>query len=373
MTKRLTIFVGATLLWLAVAAGTYAGWIHGADHRDLYPLWAGARFALLEGRDLYDPDTTLRIQETLYGGRLPPERDQQGFAYPAILVPLLIPFWLVPNVEVATAAWEATSVLMLLAALWLARDVRGFVPPWLLALLLIWFYPLLMIFQAQVTAIPLLSLALGFWAWRKNRDVLAGLALVPALIKPDLALIPILLLCGFALRERRWRMLGAFVGGGLALLMGSFAINGFWPPRWLDALGRYADYAQTVWPIGAAFEIQPLLGVVLIVVVGLALWRLRPHPISLFSLAVALGMLLLPQTPIWGQTLLLLPLALSGTRRGRWAVLGVWLAGWLLALLTTGNPGGWRLVTILLPVLTIGAVSLSSPDTPPEPAMHKQS
>jgi hypothetical protein len=218
-----------------------------------------------------------------------------------------------------------------------------------------------------------LSLALGFWAWRKNRDVLAGLALVPALIKPDLALIPILLLCGFALRERRWRMLGAFVGGGLALLMGSFAINGFWPPRWLDALGRYADYAQTVWPIGAAFEIQPLLGVVLIVVVGLALWRLRPHPISLFSLAVALGMLLLPQTPIWGQTLLLLPLALSGTRRGRWAVLGVWLAGWLLALLTTGNPGGWRLVTILLPVLTIGAVSLSSPDTPPEPAMHKQS
>ncbi len=364
MPSRRIITLGAVVLWLAVAAGTYAGWIHGADHRDLYPLWAGARLALLEGRDLYAPDTTLQIQETLYGGRLPPERDQQGFAYPAILVPLLLPVWLIPNVESATAAWEATSVLMLLAALWLARDVRGRVPVWALALLLIWFYPLLMIFQAQVTAIPLLGLALALWAWRRDHDVLAGLVLVPVLIKPDLALIPILALCLLALRARRWRLIGALVIGGLLLLLASFAINGFWPPRWLDALGRYADYAQTVWPVGAAFDAHVIVGVALLAVVGIALWRTRWHDVSFYAAAIPLGMLLLPQTPIWGQTMLLLPLVLAWTRRARWAVIAVWLAGWLLALLTTGTPGGWKLVTVALPALTLVALAVASHERP---------
>ncbi len=360
---RRIVALGAVVLWLALAAGAYTGWIHGTDHRDFYPLWAGARMALLEGRDLYAPETTLRIQETLYGGRLPPGVDQQGFAYPALLVPLLLPFWLIPNVEWATAAWEATSVLMLLAALGLAREVRGRVPPWALALLLLWFYPLLMIFQAQVTAIPLLSLALGLWAWRRGSDRLAGLALAPALIKPDLALVPIVVLCLLALRARRWRVVGAFVVGAALLFAASVAVNGFWPPRWLDALGRYADYAQTTWPVLASFASSPLVGVGLLVVVAAALWRTRWHEVGVFAAAVPLGMLLLPQTPYWGQTMLLLPLALAWTRRGRLAVSAVWLVGWLLAFATLGVPGGWRSVTFVLPALTLVALSVASRDS----------
>lgn len=353
------IISGMVALWLLLLVMTYHGWIHGADHRDFYPRWAGARLVLFEGRDLYSSETTRQMQIMLYGRELSPDRDQQAFAYPAILVPLLLPFWLIGDVEIATAAWEATSVLLLIWALLLARKTWGSAPLWAVVPLVLWYYPVLMIFQAQVTAIPLLALAVGIHAYTARRDVLAGAALVVGFMKPELMLLPALTLLAYALWERRWRVLLGFMIAGLTLFAASLAINGWWIPRWLEALNRYKDYARVNWVLGLVWNFSPLLAALLVTCVATVLVRLRRSVSAVVAASVPLGMLVLPQTLIWGLTMLTLSMVLAWNRRARWGVAAVWLAGWLLAL-GAAQPDWWRLPSALLPVLTLGTIVSAS-------------
>src|SRR5215469_13244704 len=63
---------------------------------DLYPRWLGARELLLHHRDPYGADVTREIQIGYYGRALDPARpndpkDQQAFAYPIYVVPMLAP------------------------------------------------------------------------------------------------------------------------------------------------------------------------------------------------------------------------------------------------------------------------------------------
>jgi hypothetical protein len=366
-TRRVITGAGIVIaLWLALAFATYHGWIRGTDHRDFYPRWAGARLALFEGRDLYSDDTTRAMQILLYDAERPLGVDPQAFAYPAIIVPMLLPFWFIEDVEIATAAWEATSVLILAGTLLLVRQTYGHAPRWVVALLLLWYYPILMIFQAQITAIPLASIAISYWAYVNRRDVLAGALLPLGFIKPEQVLIPVVLLLIAALYHRRWRVLVGFAGSGVLLLAASMLVTGgWWVDDWLAAVQRYAGYAPTFWSIGTLWTIQPLL---ITVFFGFVVWmisRMQADIHSITAASVPLGLLLLPQTLIWGQTLLLLPLMLSWRGAGRWWVLTVWLVGWLL-ILGTGIEGWWQFQSLLLPALTLLTIAVASR----APALH---
>jgi hypothetical protein len=349
----------AVLLWVALAAVTYTGWIHGANHRDFYPRWAGARLAVYEGRDLYSVETTRAMQVMLYGAELPPEVDQQGFAYPAIQVPLLLPFWMVSNVEVATAAWEATSILMIVGVLLLVRHLWGNAPRWVIVLLVLWYYPTLMIFQAQGTALPFAAVGVGAWAYLTRRDSLAGAVMVIGLGKPEQVAIPILIILALAVYERRWRIPLALIAAGSALFVVSLLLQGWWIPRWLEALQRYAAYAQVAWSFNTAWHAHPLAAVALIAYIAAVVSQMRRTREAALAASVPLGMLLLPQTLIWGLMMLLIPLAMSWRGRAKWAVLAVWVAGWLM-ILGTGMDGWWRVQSLLLPAMTLGVVAYAS-------------
>jgi hypothetical protein len=352
----LTVLIAAAL-WVLLAFATYYGWIHGTNHRDFYPRWAGARLALFEGRDLYADDTTLRMQVMLYGQAIPPGEDPQAFAYPAILVPLLLPFWWIENVEIATAAWEATSILLLLGALLFTRSIWGNTPRWVIVLLLLWYYPILMIFQAQITALPLAAMAVSLWAYTRQRDCLAGALLPIGFIKPEQVIVPVILLLIIAVREQRWRVMGGATLAGAALLLASIAVNGWWIPRWLAAVERYAVYAQTSWSPATAWAISPFVALAL---AGSLVWLMRLahwNSVSAIAAGIPLGIVLLPQTLIWGLTLLILPLSLAWRSGVRLMIALIWLIGWLMVLLT-GE--GWRLQTLILPMLTLAAVAYAS-------------
>jgi hypothetical protein len=63
--------------WIVTSALAYRYWIHGADHRDFYARWTGARILLFEGRDLYRGDHP-PDQLAIYGELLTPDQDQWG-------------------------------------------------------------------------------------------------------------------------------------------------------------------------------------------------------------------------------------------------------------------------------------------------------
>ncbi len=360
------LLLALVAVWSVTSMATYSAWIHGADHRDFYPWWAGARLRLLEGRDLYALDTVQVMQKMLYGQLLPPDRDQQGFAYPAQMLVLLFPFWWIPDREIATAVWEGFSLVLLCASLYLVNRLRnGKLPPLLLAGLLLWYYPLLMLFQGQITALILFGLVFGYWAFTQGKDILAGAALCLGVLKPELSLLPWLVVLGLALREKRWKVLLAFLLVQFGLLLASFAMAGWWIPGWIGAVQRYAIYAKSAWAPLTAWQISPLLALALAALLAYALLKTRWSALTGFAASIPLGILLLPQTLLWGLTTLVVPAALSWRTRGRWLVALVWLAGWLLVL---APPALWKIHSLILATLCLLAVCLSSREVTPQPA-----
>lgn len=366
MIRRLGIPLLIVGLWVLIAFAAYQGWIHGVDHRDFYPRWAGARLALYEGRDLYSAETTRQMQLMLYGRERRAGEDPQAFAYPAILVPLLLPFWVIPNVEVATALWESTSLLLLIAAVIVVRSAapdpkfpRGWIAPALFTP-----YVILMLFNGQITALPFAAVAFAYAGYERRRDWLGGAALVIGFIKPEIMLVPAVWFLLLALRDRRWRFLGGFLLAGVLLFIASLIVAGWWIPGWLDALQRYAAYAQVSWSPVAAWAVHPLLAVGVGALTLLTLTRFRLDSFGAAAGGTALGMLLLPQTLIWGLTMLSLPLAMTWRGRARTAAILAWLAFWAVeiaaVLLTASIADVWKLENAVLPLIALVAAAFAA-------------
>ncbi len=356
MKRTLWIGIGLICLWGASSLLTYQIWIHDTYHHDFYPWWAGARLALFEGKDLYAVETTRMMQIRLYGAVFPPEIDQQGFAYPAYLVPLLLPFWLIPNVEVATACWVGLSVILMLSALLLLRQIRGTMPAWWVSLWLFWYFSLLMFYQGQITAFVLASFGIAYWAYQRNRDILSGSMLALGVIKPELVALPALILLLWALRTRRWKMIVSGMTVYVGLFAASLFISGWWVPGWLEAIGRYAQYAKINLPLGTVWKMAPSVAIFLVIFIGLSLFLAKGNPHVFLANSVSIGLLILPQTLIWGLTILTIPLILLWQKQTRFLIFAIWVIGWLSLAGNLYSSQWWLVQSVLMPwlVLSLG-------------------
>jgi hypothetical protein len=359
------LIVGAIILWGLLSTAAYFAWVRGADHRDFFPWWAGSRLALFEGRDLYSPETTRQMQIMLYGAPRPPDVDQQEYHYPAQLSVELFPFWFIQDVHIGAAIWEGLSVMMIIGTLYLLRNTWGSAPVWLIIPALLWQYTLLMIFQAQITALPLMALGVGLWLLLHEKSIGAGIIVGLGLVKPELAILPTLVVLGIGLSRKSWRFLAAFFITQLILLALSLGLFGWWIPGWIAAVRGYNVHAQSAWAPQTAWNISPLLAMAAVVIVIVSLALMRWNPITVFAASIPLGVLLLPQTPMWNLTILLPVLLMAWYKRGRWAVVAVWVIGWLWILGDSGpGPTGWRVQSLIIPLLTLAVVCYASRQIP---------
>jgi hypothetical protein len=360
--------LGLLALWAVVSIFSYFVWTRGADHRDFYPRWAGARFALFERRNLYSVDTTRDMQILLYGAPLPPDRDQQGFAYPAQLVLMLLPFWFIKDVEIATAAWQGFSVVLIVCALIKIRQISPSISSLIIIILMVWVYSLTMIFQAQVTAIPIFSLCMGFYLYLKKQDTVAGLCLSLGFIKVELVIIPVLIILLIALRNRRWRMLVTFTIAGLMQLFVTILIFGWWIPHWIKMVQLYSGYAASSIAFQTAQELGAVTLVLVFTILAVALLRMKWSQVTMFAMSLPLGMLIMPITLIWHLTLLIPSLLLAWRGRARIGVVAVWCLGWVFFIINASNPEFWRVQNLVIPLLTVVVVSWAShSDAPKQP------
>ncbi len=353
--NKAVLAIGFVVLWIIVSVLFYYLWVIGAIYTDFYPLWSGARQLLFQEQELYSIATTKLIQIELFGKTLPPGSDQQGFAYPATLVVYLLPLWFFNNVGFSTAIWIGFSFSLTLLTLVVLRRRHG-PPPWIIISYLFWYFPLLMLIFGQFTIMALASVGISYWAYHHHQDLLAGSIAAIGLVKPELMLLPLAVILFIAIRSRRYKILFAFFITNLIVFLVSFWIAGFWIPQWLAAINRYKDYARVSWTLELLWNYSPGLAVIFCVLIAYMFYTLRQESLFLISASVPAGMMLLPQTFIWGLTMMLIPFTLLWFGKNRYIIMGILVLGWISMVGTLEIDDFWKIQNLLIPTITLAMV-----------------
>jgi alpha-1,2-mannosyltransferase len=340
--------IGVILCGVSVALGfagrTFLGRPLGGDFVEFYTVgkilnnYASAR--------VYD----LALATGLQHAALPsmPETQMLVFGQAPFIASLFRPFALLPYAW-AYVAWLGFSAGLYIAGLALlfrtlrlnAQDRKtGF----LLALSSTPF-----LFETwiggQMPVVVFFLWALFFWCLENDRRVLAGFVLALCLFKPTLVALPALMLAV----GRRWRVVGGFAAGGIAMAALSVATVGLDGCRaWLGALatnGKTVAATAEAWhrsknidilaflhlllPNQAALvtAIASLLAVAAVSWLARAWWRSDSARIDrrLWAATLCFTLVINPYVPIYDVILVAAAVALVASE-------GQALAGWLLLL-----------------------------------------
>ena len=205
---------------------------------DFAPYWVGVR-EMLAGHIPYGEETTLNIQEVVYGGPAMGE-DPMMFVYPAWLFLLVVPFSLLPfktAVLLVTSAflWGLLNLLFLFARQWGGQQAAARLA-WTL-ILVVGSLPFIVISvtKGQLGYLALFALFFSRRLWSR-KPFWAGVFLAFALIKPTVAAVPILGFLIWAFIEGNWKYILGFSGFTLILMAASLFAAGNWVPDYLSIL-----------------------------------------------------------------------------------------------------------------------------------------
>lgn len=201
---------------------------------DFLPRWLATRLFLTERQSPYSPETTLAIQERMYGRAAEEGEDQALFAYPLYSMLVFVPFSLVEDYPLARALWFTAQEIALVATAFAAIALTGWRPGrWALAAFLlfalVWFHGAKPLVDGNASVLVALFATLGLLALRRGRDGWAGMAFALSTIKPQIVLLLIVLTVAWTLSHKRRGFAGSFAVSMLVLVGGAMLVQ----PDWL--------------------------------------------------------------------------------------------------------------------------------------------
>lgn len=262
----------------------------------------------------------------------------QIFPYPLPLALLMAPLGLFPMPQ-SFVLWGVVSQgliaisIFVLATLWDGRNKQVFAVLILVACVLNSdFYVLLK--TGSITALFLLFLVIALYLQHKGQNFPAGMALALLALKPSFLVIAALI--GFWLLLRRnWKMIGGGVVGGLLLFVIGLIQDVNWVSKFRGASENLFSLRVGSQPTIVSYTrlacggemtcAIALYAVIALLLVGLYAWliwknRATLAPLSVFSAAIALGVLLPPYIWSYDYVLLVIPICticFEGIRRTR--------------------------------------------------------
>jgi len=234
------LFVAQFVFWLGAVLMMFVLWDlwfipgpHGPFRwvgSDYIPYWVGVR-EMFSGVIPYSAETTLKIQQVLYGGPAL-DHDPMMFLYPAWLFILIAPFALLPiRLSVAifagTLLWVLINLLYLFARQWSGQN-QALRIGWLL-ILVIGSLPFIVIsvVRGQLGYLTLFAFFAARRLWDK-KPFWAGVLLSFAVIKPTVAILPVIGFLFWALLERNWKYISGFALSFTILFVTSVIVVGNW-------------------------------------------------------------------------------------------------------------------------------------------------
>lgn len=218
---------------------------------DFASYWVGVR-EMYHGADPYSPETTLKIQEIVYGRPALRGEDPMLFSYPAWLFPLIAPLALLPY-KWAAVLWVGTLLWLTFNLLYKIASIMGnenFLAQMLwLTGLFIGSLPFLVIsvLKGQLGCLSLLALFAAYQVW-KQKPLLAGILLGFALIKPTVTVLPVAIFLLWVLVRKNWRFLAGFGGVMSVLFTSSYFVAGNWIQSYFDMLEAKVDFT-VLWSV----------------------------------------------------------------------------------------------------------------------------
>ena len=250
------------------------------------------------------------------------------FVNPALMAWLIQPLALLP-LQSGTDAFVALNVgAMALSAVILARyaspRLGGPLAACVVVIVVFSLEAGTGILLGQSDGLMLLAATLAVVALVRGRPVVAGLLLVPLLLKPQLVwLVPPVLVVA-----RQWRMLGALAAGAAIVVLGSIAVAG--PGHLLDAFGlvtapTYAHLdlqgnaipalvARPLASNAAAWAVAIALAAIAVLAMVVMRDALRRNVVPAVAIGVGLSVMLSPHLGDYSLMLLAIPVAVLAPR-----------------------------------------------------------
>lgn len=295
-------------LWMLLSIASYVLLAIPREQRfDFYPRWVGAR-AMLRGENSYSDQVTSQIQEGMFGRQLGPEEDQQRFAYSALITWLLLPFWLLPF-PIAISLWCGLQLLLLLLIpLLMALLLNWRISPASLIIILVFSifvyrYPINAYLLGQFIPFCMASLVAAWYCLVHDRPFLASIALIMAMVRPEIIVFPLVALLIIAWEMGYRRVVAIWIAGIGSLWLLTHLWVGPWEWDFIKGLGAYQVYSAPIWPPSLfGNNLLALLFVIAILVWGIWLWKeVKPLGDSerigwVLSFTALIGLVLFPQT-----------------------------------------------------------------------------
>ena len=329
---------------------------------DWFWIWVGGR-AILAGQNPYGPETTQTIQLGVFKKIIPPEEYQHGFPHPAHIAFVLLPFILLPFFW-SVLLWLSLQIPLFMASFFVGCKTLNYtMHPYVLFLFILlttlgFRYPLNIYVLGQLTIFVIFCSLLAVWLFQQGHARWAAVALACTTIRPDLALIAILL-AFFLTRNSPGRneFIATLLSAGFILAGLPMLFFGFWPLTWLQAIRAYGNNPFATWPP----ELLPTIGLRAVLLIGLAAWTgyyvllawRKPdnfHNGLLIGAAILCGLIVLPQTGSYTLTLALIPAMILWCFAPPLWLKAIIAAGLLMPWLyfTLGGPFD-RLIFLLIP------------------------
>lgn len=373
------LIVLISILYLALAYGIYAGLtarVLGAN--DFYSRWVGARALFLRGENPYSEAVTREIQMGMYGRLARPDEDQVAYAYPLYTAFTLAPLVNLPYAQ-AQALWMAFLIFCVSGGTFaLARLFEIPLRPFILGAIVfgvLFFYPSVRgIFNGQFALVSFFCLASAMLMIRADADVLAGILLAVATVKPQPAIFLVPAIVLWALVHRRWKIVAASIGGIFVLVAVGWLLVPTWLCDFVVALQNYSQYLRVGPPVQTLSEMLfPQASSIFTYAISLALvlWMtqkiVRNRQKAWQDFLPTLGLVALVTTLMAGRVgtpdqivLLIVWLGWFGEKLERkkigwvvFATLTILILPWLVFFTTLRGDSEHVVVTLVLPFLTL--------------------
>ncbi len=286
--EAVTLILMAILLlifFVVMSIGNYSFSEKNPGGADFVPRWLGVRLLLTEKVNPYSDEATEKIQEFIYGREARDDEDQVLFVYPLYSFIFFAPYSMLSNYNLARALWlttlEVAIILITIFSLYLANWKP---PPGLLAVLILfalfWYHGLRPLINGNPSILAAFFTISALLAIRNEHDVLAGILLGFATIKPQVIVLLLPLIIIWAISRRRLRLIASTAATVGILIVFATAMMPGWIGQNLAQISAYPTYTLASSP-RAVFEewwseIGSQLGTILTVLLVLILfWQWR--------------------------------------------------------------------------------------------------